>query len=360
MKKKLQSGNKQNIFDVIEGYYLANLLIYLSGKGAFTGDSGRDSGVKGGAGRDLGGKGVTGRGAGDKGVSGGSAGGKKGDEFSGLSKKDAGLLQILYDRTDIVLKHKDGFRLNPEYASYPAMGFHIDKFLKGYGRFDTSGDAPRIETDAAAFAQAFERVQAWHGYENIISILSALRAKTILDLGSGPGRLAELFCEAAPDHRAFGVDLNTYLCSHGNARLKGLGLGGRAKLKQGSVLEFDKLLSEAAIRSVDVVTGSNIFNEFFAEEKKLVGLLKRLRKAFGGKYLLVMDYYGVLDTIKANDRNLQHSYVHDLVQLFSGQGVPPGDYRGWNKYYVQAGCSLMHVYEGMSDGVNWFVHIVRL
>jgi SAM-dependent methyltransferase len=355
MKKKLQPGNKQNIFDLIEGYYMANLLIYLSGKGAFA--EKEAAGTK----RAFHEKGAAGtKGAFPEKEAAGAKGAFGAGEFSGLSKKDAGILQILYDRTDIVVKKKNGFALNPAYAAYPGMEFHIDKFLKAYGRFDSSGGSPRIEIDAAAFARAFEKVQAWHSYENIIAILSALKARTILDLGAGPGRLVELFCKAAPDNRAFGIDLNKHLCSHANLRLKRMGLGSRVKLKYGSVMDFDTLLSEAAIRSIDVVTGSNIFNEFFEEEKKLVGLLKRLRKTFAGKYLVVMDYYGVLNTRKADDKKFQHSYVHDLVQLFSGQGVPPENYQGWNKYYVLAKCSLMHVYEGTSDGINWFVHIVRL
>jgi len=48
------------------------------------------------------------------------------------------------------------------------------------------------------------------------------------------------------------------------------------------------------------------------------------------------------------------------MQLFSGQGVPPANYKAWNKYYTKAGCKLLNVYEGTNSGVNWFIHVVKM
>ena len=85
-----------------------------------------------------------------------------------------------------------------------------------------------------------------------------------------------------------------------------------------------------------------------------------MKKAFPGKFLVVVDYYGSFNTREANNKDLQHNYVHDVMQILTGQGVPPKNYKEWNEYYAKAKCNLLHVHEGRSNGIKWFIHIVKL
>ena len=56
----------------------------------------------------------------------------------------------------------------------------------------------------------------------------------------------------------------------------------------------------------------------------------------------------------------RHTLLQDMAQSISGQGIPPADVAQWAAVYEAAGCGLLHVYEGDSSGIAWFVHVVRL
>jgi hypothetical protein len=124
---------------------------------------------------------------------------------------------------------------------------------------------------------------------------------------------------------------------------------------------FNRVLSATELEQTDIIVASNLLNEFFGSEGvPAVRLLRKLKRYFPGRSLLVVDYYGVLGTAHQADASLTHNYVQDMLQLFSGQGVPPSTYRQWQKIYRQADCESKLVYEGKNSGVNWFIHQVML
>ncbi|MHA4811754.1 methyltransferase domain-containing protein [Flavitalea flava] len=325
-KQTTAAATKKNVFDLIEGYYISHLILYLHKKGYLDPDQK-----------------------------------KRTVSFARMSRQDSTLLQIMTDRTDIILKvGTDGFALNPAYSSYNDLAFPIDKFLGAYGKFSLPGSVPRIKLNPLSFSRAFEKAHAGNDQVKMLGLLADLGAKNILDLGCGPSRLIELFCEKDPGHRGFGIDQNKHLVSGANGRIRKKKLFNRARLIRGDVHDFGSLLNPDELRSIDVVIASNILNEFFEDDKRLLRLLKRLRSSFKGKTLIVQDYYGVLNTRRAEGALYQHTVVHDMVQLFTGQGIPPGDHEGWQAYYEKANCTLVQVNNGSSDGISWFVHLVQL
>jgi hypothetical protein len=75
---------------------------------------------------------------------------------------------------------------------------------------------------------------------------------------------------------------------------------------------------------------------------------------------VITDYYSIYGTSAAANPVLQHNYLHDIMQIFSGQGLTPKDYKGWNVLYRKAGCRLLNVFEGESIGIKWFIHVLQL
>ena len=310
---------KKTLFDIIESYYAAHMLIHLNNRGVFK-DPGKSRMVK--------------------------------NYFP-----NADVFRFLSTRTDILQPGNNGaFSINKKYGSYINSGFHIEKFLQAYGQFD----AMSIVIDERKFAETYQHATPFSNPGAVLNIFSLLQAQTILDLGCGTGNTMVQFCRQNKLNRAFGIDQNPHLNKAAKQLIKRNSLSARAKVVNGSVTEFDKLLHRAALEQVDVVYGASIFNEFFYSPRKLVALLRKLVKAFRGKFLVVVDYYGSFNSQQKNNRDLHHNYVHDVMQILTGQGVPPKDHKAWNEYYKKANATLLQIQEGSGDGINWFIHIVKL
>lgn len=313
---------KKTLFDIIESYYAAHLLIHLNDKGVFK-EPGKKRLIK--------------------------------SYFP-----NADVFRFISTRTDILQpKDENSFIVNKKYGSYISSGFHIEKFLQAYGQFDTAAKQPSIIIDEEKFAETYQHATPFNNPRAVLNFFSLLQARTILDLGCGTGNLITQFCKQNKLNKAFGIDQNPHLNKVAAQLIKKNGLGRRAKIVNGTVTEFDEILDAATLQQVDVVYASSILNEFFYSPAKLVKLLKKLAKIFRGKFMVVADYYGTFHTREANNQDLQHNYVHDVMQVLTGQGVPPKDSRGWNEYYAKAKCKLVHVQEGNSGGINWFIHIVK-
>ena len=313
----------KNIFEIIESYYFAKLLTHLQNLGAFRNPRKKKL-IK--------------------------------DFFP-----DKEIFHVLNTRTDIFeIVDDSSFVISPQYDSYMDLGIYIDKFLEAYGQFDSKGKYPLILTDQKKFANAFQSAAAFQTHDTILAILSALKITNLLDLGCGAGGLLVQFCKVNKLNRGIGIDQNPWLCKIAGQLVKKTRIMKRARIINGNVTKFDKLLSATELNTIGAVFGASIFNEFFRKPAELIGLLKKLNRHFAGKFLVISDYYGCLDTAKADKKAFQHNYIHDLMQILTGQGLPPKNSSQWNTYYRQAGCNLAYVYEGTENGINCFIHIVKL
>jgi hypothetical protein len=103
-------------------------------------------------------------------------------------------------------------------------------------------------------------------------------------------------------------------------------------------------------------------NELFSRgPEEAIRFLQRLRGRFRGKDLWIVDYYGRLG-IGRTTRKVGggHGLLHDVVQILSGQGVPPATSKEWGKIYRSAGCRLIEAHDFGSADIEWFIHRVRL
>jgi SAM-dependent methyltransferase len=317
---KLQPAN---IFGIIEGYYLASVLISLNATGVFK-KPGRIHSI--------------------------------GTFFP---KHD--IFRMLITRTDILQrKGKLHFTINSKYRSYMDLGFHIEKFLMAYGNFRTINKTPKIITDDKLFSQAFVAAAQFQNPTLIKSIFKSLKASVILDLGCGAGNILNAFAKSGKIHRSIGVEQNPFLIKAARASIRKNGLSKRVRIAHGNVVTFENLITKKEIAEIDVVFGSSILNEFFYTPTKLISLLKKIKRIFPGKTLIVSDYYGVFHAADFADVNRHYNLVHDFMQVLSAQGVPPKDDTSWNKYYKDADLELVHTFHGSANGINWFVHVIEI
>jgi SAM-dependent methyltransferase len=321
MKKK---AIRKDIFEVIEGYYISQILIYLNQAGYF---------------------------------------------LPGKNKKNKlpannlnNLLQVLYERTDIIQKNRaGGFAVAEKYSAYTGLGFHIEKLLQAYGHVNIAGKGFGLITDETAFAQAYKNVYPYQDWKFLLDVISTMPVKHLLDLGCGAGALTVQFCKQGKNHTAVGIDSGPEMGSTARHFIKQAKLSSRIKIHCEQAENFASVLPATVIQQIDIIVAGNLFNEFFKYEgTAAVRLLKQLKQYFPGRYLIMVDYYGILGTASYNDAGLTHNYVHDMLQLFSGQGVPPSNYKKWQQLYKAAGCTLVEVTEGQSQGVKWFLHKLLL
>jgi SAM-dependent methyltransferase len=322
VKKKV---NKKNVIDIIESYYLAHFIRYLQKENIF------------------------------------NAAGYVNQQYA-KDKTILYILSFLHLRTDIVTWHSQkGYCLARKYASYPQLGFYMDKFIGAYGNFDFNKADKILQIDQQEFADAYEKVQPFCNYAFMLYLIGELKAEHILDLGCGMAGLITGFCKSAAGRRATGIDSNPYNCKKVKSRLVKEGLQKSVKIICGNAADFKKLLPGITCKSVDVVYAANLINEFFGKgNDAAVEFLQQLKDTFSGKKMVITDYYRTYGTGEAANPALQHNYLHDIMQIFSGQGLTPKDYKGWNTLYKKSGCRLLNVFEGESTGIKWFIHVLQL
>jgi ubiquinone/menaquinone biosynthesis C-methylase UbiE len=80
-------------------------------------------------------------------------------------------------------------------------------------------------------------------------VATSLPTGTVLEVGSGLGRLAVLLTQRAPDLSVTGVDISPEMVEHAARRAAGAGLGERARFKVGNVGALPFLKAASTERS---------------------------------------------------------------------------------------------------------------
>jgi SAM-dependent methyltransferase len=278
------------------------------------------------------------------------------------------LLHYLYSYSDILDTVSPGcYVMNPTCQAYGDFGFHIDKFIGAYGPLFQDLDqilhserADKALVNHDLLSEAFAATPR-DGVATIAGIVSQWNAASLLDLGCGPGMLLEYLCASTPAFVGWGVDLSPAMCRRANARLSNSGFSSRATIVCGDCRNLHTLLPEAELNRIQAVYGGSIMNEFFGNgNTEAVNFLRYLRSILPGRLFFIADYYGKLGRSDSEAQANIHTFNQDLVQILSGQGIPPADLRGWVSVYEGAECSIQHAYECDADGLQWFVHVVEL
>jgi len=268
-----------------------------------------------------------------------------------------GMLDYIAARTDLVRKRSDRFAVTRNYDK--SARFLLDVYALAYGRNATQlagllrhPSRAHDAVDRRRLTRAFDttgRPQA----RALPAIIRQLGFHHVLDLGCGTAALLIALANGDPAFAGWGVEIDPAMCRAARANLRAAGVADRVGLFEGDATRPCFLPAE--VRSeVQAVVASQLANALTAAAT--VAWLRRLRRLFAGRPLLIADYYGRLGTSTA--RLHRETWLHDYAQLISGQPVPPPDRDAWHQLYAAAGCRLVHVME--DPRTTLFVHVVVL
>lgn len=166
----------------------------------------------------------------------------------------------------------------------------LDKCDTQFVRDLARADALREEKTRAAqayfevHAAAWDKIRAYHAPEEAVeaTMLAALGPgpfETLIDLGTGTGRILELFADRAD--RLAGYDINREMLAHARARLDAGGVGN-AQVRLGDIVNLD-----IDDDSADAVVIHQVLH-FLEEPESAVAEAARLLKPSGR--LLIVDF----------------------------------------------------------------------
>ncbi|MGW4381420.1 RiPP biosynthesis methyltransferase ApyS [Kitasatospora sp. NPDC004531] len=288
------------------------------------------------------------------------------EQVAGRTGLDPAWLRTLLDytaaRTDLLEHTPDGYRATARYDAQ-ARGL-LDQYIGAYGPNARQLRAllrdPRPAPDAvdrARHAAAFAALDRSPALGLLAEFADRLGLDRLLDLGCGTGTLLRDLAERSPDFTGWGLDANAAMCERARRSLTEAGLAARVTVLHGDCTRLARTLPAELRERIGAISATSLLNEFFADGKAAaVAWLRALRELFPGRALLVADYYGQVGRREPPWPRM-HA-LHDVVQVISGQGVPPGDRAGWVAVYEEAGCVPVHLIEDRAG--TFFIHLLRL
>jgi SAM-dependent methyltransferase len=243
------------------------------------------------------------------------------------------------------------------------LRFQVMKFAGAYGptaaRLDRSLESPakgRELVDRQSLARAFQGIKdSTRGW--MAPMLLGAGVTSLLDLGCGTASLLIELAKIDSRFHGVGVDGDRHMCKLARADARAAGVSRRVKIVCADGRDLESLPDSRAIHA------SSLLNEFFAEgSSEAIRFLAQLKARFPGRDCWLVDYYGQLghaprSTVSAA---VTHGMLHDLIQVLSGQGVPPPDLKSWRAIYRRSGVRLVEAHEFKEHGLTWFVHRIRL
>jgi SAM-dependent methyltransferase len=278
------------------------------------------------------------------------------------------LLDFAYQSTDILLRNRAGrYLLNPKYEHYYSLGFQFDKFIGSYGpALVQLEQSLRSKTLGRQLVNRKVEARAYHTIGSppnplVSEVIRELKLHSLLDLGCGPATLLTELCEADPTFRAWGIDESAAMCKVARERVARAKLSERIRIVHADARNLGTHLRPQVRQRIEALQSKGLFNELFRYgNEEAIKYLLRLKKWFPGRLLFIVDYYGKLTHVPNVAAKYRHTLIHDVIQVITAQGIPPSDLAGWRAVYEAADCSLEHAFEGDSQGIEWFVHLLRL
>lgn len=283
-----------------------------------------------------------------------------------------GLLNYVVLRSDLLIRQNesgcDTFQVASQYRDDLTVKHVLDQYVGGYGPcLNKLGSVLRQPSEAKLLVDLRRHARAFShsrrgNVRELIQLVECLEVNVILDIGCGGGQLLAELGERNPDLCAIGVDSNAEMVSHARLEANNSGLLDRVEFICGDWYAVASNLSEARRHSVDIIVAVSVLNAYFGglADQSITVCLSRLQSLFPNRILLACDYFGRLDSGCSTPEESQRTLIHDVAQLVSGQGVPPQNIGQWEKIYAETSCTLLQAWEGLSDGIAWFIHLIQL
>jgi SAM-dependent methyltransferase len=269
-------------------------------------------------------------------------------------------LDFLSATTDLV-RCDTKRRYHTQYSVRHLRGleFHVEKFAGAYGTIarhldyilDSDKGIQKHRVDSRSLVRAFAATAA-ESRGVVTAFIAAARPKCLIDLGCGSGSLLVQLARVDPNFRGIGIDSIRGMCSLARQQVIRYSLQSRIQIRNMDARRVERLPDG------DSLHAASLMNEMFRNgPSEAIDFLKRLKQRYTGRDLWLVDYYGKLGF--DSDADL-HTLMHDLVQILSGQGLPPRDIRQWRSIYRAASCQVREAHEFSDGGIDWFVHRLRL
>ena len=273
-------------------------------------------------------------------------------------------LDFLAATTGVIQRDRKGrYHADPAVEEMTGVAFLVEKFAGAYGQ--TASQLPKVLSggeatgramvDRRSLAQAFSSV-ADVSRGLVTAMIAGACPSSLLDLGCGTGSLLVQLAKVDPQFRGIGVDASRPMCAAAKKHAGKHGVRTRVRIICHDARDVQGLPDAGALHA------ASLLNEMFAHgADEAIDYLRRLKKRFEGRDIWLVDYYGRLGTGRAHAaRDVPHALLQDLVQVLSGQGVPPPDLKSWRAIYRAAECRLVEAHEFRDAGLDWFIHRVRL
>jgi SAM-dependent methyltransferase len=274
----------------------------------------------------------------------------------------APLLAFVALTTTLVERRPDGrFALTGEDRDLAFSGHMLDQYVGGYGPpLAALGTLLREGRTAASLVDLGRHAAAFAGCDagplsEAAKLVLDLGATGVIELGCGGGQTLCALAAADPALTALGIDANPALVASATARAGALGLSKRVQIKLGDALE---VLDSMPIDGVQVILAASMLNALWNEAGRVAAFVRKLGSLLPGRLLVVSDYYSHL--AGDSEHGTARTLLHDIAQLVSGQGLPPPSIDGWKAAYTEANASFLHAFEASADGIDRFIHLVKL
>jgi len=189
-------------------------------------------------------------------------------------------------------------------------------------------------------------------YPILADMLRRHGATKVLDLGCGD--LAFLFyaCEALPEVRCVGIDIDPPTVAYAHEVLADSPYADRITVTEADMFDLANVAEQHP--DVDAVTAVDTYHEYLADgEAKVVSLLARLREGFPNALLYVGEFCKQPhEKLRRHPTAfLEHHLYHDLTnQVIT-------DAAGWRRIFAEAGLEILE--EKVFDVVGHGYFVVR-
>lgn len=274
----------------------------------------------------------------------------------------APLLEYAAVSSVLVERREDGrFALVGDDRRLAFAAHMLDQYIGGYGPpLGAIADALRtgatatVPPDLQRHAAAFAGDQPDDGLSEAAVIILDLGITRLVEFGCGGGQTLCAIAAANPEISCLGIEANPAAAAAAADRIRARGLSGRVRIETGGALE---VLQREVTEGIQAILAASMLNAFWRSAGDLAAFLMNLAQLLPGRLLLVSDYYSHLGRAEGGEAR---TLLHDLVQVVSGQGLPPPSIDPWAAAYAAAGAELVHALEAAGDGIDRFVHLVRL
>ncbi len=278
----------------------------------------------------------------------------------------AGLLEFASLRSGIVRLKGRGknarFTLSAEAGSFSTH--LLDQYVGAFGpclanlpEILKSPESGEHFVDRARHADAFADGEP---APELIGLIEALAFDCVLDIGCGGGQLLTTLASERQAFQGIGIDANRNMTAMARRRAAALGLADRVRFRCGGVERLGRAVTKPERRQIQGICAVSVANAFFGSPARIDDFFTGLKTVFPGRVLVLSDYYSGLGSSPRPGADIRRTLVHDVAQLVSSQGLPPRDLKAWRRIYARNSVTLLHAQQSNNEGVNWFIHVLRL